>query len=437
MVYKINPNKMNNKKVNNNEYISKISTVNNNANIGINHCKTSNLKKNYNTIASNCINNTTNTINNSINTVNDIKNTKNNNVNTIIDNNSTNNTLNNNTNTIIDNKNTNNTTNSSINTIIDNNNANNTLDNNINMIIDTNNTNNTLDNNINMIIDTSNTVNDNINTSIIQTTKDSKKTESQRFINDCNPNKYKQFENNDNINTNINKSVKTINNKNYNTGHRQRVINKLNQNGFEQFNDYEIVELMLFLIFKRKDTKLIAKKLLEKFKNLDSILNAPEEDLITIAGIGKSTCNAFKIINSIIKFSLKSKIINKNIIICFNDVINYIKVNMQNLANEEVRLLLLNGKNAIIDDIVIQKGSIDSVEIYPQEILKHCINRGAKSIILVHNHPSGDPTPSTHDIYITNKIQEATDIFNITLFDHIIIGENKYTSFRSLKLLKD
>ena len=401
MVYKINPNKMNNKKVNNNEYISKISTVNNNANIGINHCKTSNLKINYNTIASNCINNTNNTINNSINTVNDNNNTKNNNTNTIIDNNSTNNT-----------------TNSSINTIIDN-----------------NNTNNTLDNNINMIIDTSNTVNGNINTSIIQTTN--KKTESQRGINDCNPNKYEQFENNDNINTNINKSVKTINNKNYNTGHRQRVINKLNQNGFEQFNDYEIVELMLFLIFKRKDTKLIAKKLLEKFKNLDSILNAPEADLITIAGIGKSTCNAIKIINIIIKFSLKSKIINKNIIICFNDVINYIKVNMQNLANEEVRLLLLNGKNAIIDDIVIQKGSIDSVEIYPQEILKHCINRGAKSIILVHNHPSGDPTPSTHDIYITNKIQEATDIFNITLFDHIIIGENKYTSFRSLKLLKD
>ena len=225
--------------------------------------------------------------------------------------------------------------------------------------------------------------------------------------------------------------------KNYNNGHRQRVINKLKQNGFEQFEEYEIVELMLFLVFKRKDTKLIAKMLLEKFKNINNILNARDEELMEINGIGKSTCNAFKIINSIIKFSLKSRIINKNIIGCFNDVINYIKLNMQNLSSEEVRILLLNSKNVIIDDIIMQKGSIDFVEVYPQEILKHCINKGAKSIILVHNHPSGDPTPSTNDIYITNKIKEATCIFNITLFDHIIIGDNKYISFRNLNLIKD
>ena len=225
--------------------------------------------------------------------------------------------------------------------------------------------------------------------------------------------------------------------KNYNNGHRQRIIGKLKQNGFEQFEDYEIVELMLFLIFKRKDTKPIAKMLIEKFKTIENILNATDDELMTIQGIGKSTCNAFKIINSIIKSVLKSKIINKNVIICFNDVINYIKLNMQNLDSEKVRLLLLNGKNTIIDDILIQKGNIDYVEIYPQEILKHCINKGAKSIVLIHNHPSGDPTPSTHDIYITNKIQEATGLFNITLFDHIIIGGDQYISFRNLNLLNN
>ena len=225
--------------------------------------------------------------------------------------------------------------------------------------------------------------------------------------------------------------------KNYNNGHRQRIIKKLKQNGFEQFEDYEIVELMLFLIFKRKDTKPIAKILLEKFKTIDNILNATDEELMQINGIGKSTCNSFKIINSIIKSVLKSKIINKNVITCFNDVINYIKLNMQNLNSEEVRLLLLNSKNIIIDDILIQKGSIDYVEIYPQEILKHCISRGAKSIILIHNHPSGDPTPSTNDIYITNKIQDATSVFNITVFDHIIIGGDQYISFRNLNLLNN
>ncbi|MBR1944517.1 MAG: DNA repair protein RadC [Alphaproteobacteria bacterium] len=223
--------------------------------------------------------------------------------------------------------------------------------------------------------------------------------------------------------------------KHYNFGHRKRIINKLKQNGYEQFYDYEVVELMLFLIFKRKDTKQIAKMLLSRFKTIDNILNATEEELMQIEGIGKSTCNAFKIIDSIVKSVLKSKVINKNVIECFNDVIRYIKLNMQNLYNEEVRLLLLNNKNIIIDDILIQKGSIDYVGIYPQEILKHCLNKCAKSIILIHNHPSGNPTPSSHDIYITNKIQEATSVFNITLFDHIIIGDDQYISFRNLNLI--
>ena len=223
--------------------------------------------------------------------------------------------------------------------------------------------------------------------------------------------------------------------KNYNIGHRQRIICKLKQNGYEQLYDYEIVELMLFLVFKRKDTKPIAKMLLERFKTINNILEASDEELMQMPGIGKSTCNAFKIINNITKFILKSKIINQDVISCFNDVINYLKLNMKYLTNEEVRLLLLNSKNMIIDDGTIQKGSIDYVEIYPQEVVKHCISKCAKSIILIHNHPSGDPTPSTHDIYVTNKIQEATSIFNITVFDHIIIGGDKYISFRSLNLL--
>ena len=225
--------------------------------------------------------------------------------------------------------------------------------------------------------------------------------------------------------------------KNYNIGHRQRIIGKLKHNGYEQFEDYEIVELMLFLIFKRKDTKPIAKMLLERFKTIENILNASDEELMKIQGIGQSTCNALKIINNITKYLLKSRIINHNVISCFTDVINYLQTNMKDLTNEEVRVLLLNNKNIIIDDILIQKGSTDYVEIYPQEILKHCISKCAKSIILIHNHPSGDPTPSTNDIYITNKIQEATNVFNITLFDHIIIGGKKYISFRTLNLLNN
>ena len=100
-------------------------------------------------------------------------------------------------------------------------------------------------------------------------------------------------------------------------------------------------------------------------------------------------------------------------------------------------MMLIDFINQIIDDSTIQKGTIDSVEIYPRTVVKHCIDKGARALILVHNHPSGDPTPSTNDIYTTNLIIEAISIFNIVLFDHIIIGGDRYTSFRSLNLLNN
>lgn len=220
-----------------------------------------------------------------------------------------------------------------------------------------------------------------------------------------------------------------------NHGHRKRVVHKLLSYGSDFFSDYEIVELMLFLIFKRKDTKQLAKHLLFKFKNINNILNAEDTDLLKIKGIGVSTCNAFKIINTIVKNSLKTKIQNQNVIMCFADIVSYCSNIMKHLVYEEFHVILLDLKNTIIKDIVLQKGTIDTVEIYPREVVKECIKAGAKSIILVHNHPSGDTIPSANDIYTTKKINEAISIFNIILFDHIIIGKDKYTSFRDLKLI--
>lgn len=220
-------------------------------------------------------------------------------------------------------------------------------------------------------------------------------------------------------------------------GHRKRACNKLINNGVDSLYDYEIVELLLFLIFKRKDVKPLAKELLEKFKTIDRILNASENELLEIKGIGKSTVTAIKIVNSIAIASLKSKIIKRDHINCFDDVINYCKLNMKYLVSEELRVLFLNSINEILADEVLQKGDIDSVDVYPRNITKRSLDLGAKGIILVHNHPSGDPTPSADDIYTTNLIRKALKIFDIKLQDHIIIGGDRFISFSALNLIND
>lgn len=225
--------------------------------------------------------------------------------------------------------------------------------------------------------------------------------------------------------------------KKYQEGHRKRACNKLINNGVDSLYDYEIVELLLFLIFKRKDVKPLAKDLLERFKTIDQILNASEKELLEMKGIGKSTVTAIKIINSITIASLKSKIIKKDHINCFEDVINYCKLNMKYLVSEELRVLFLNSINEILADEVLQKGDIDSVDVYPRNITKRSLDLGAKGIILVHNHPSGDPTPSANDIYTTNLIRKALKIFDIKLQDHIIIGGDRFISFSALNLINN
>jgi DNA repair protein RadC len=224
--------------------------------------------------------------------------------------------------------------------------------------------------------------------------------------------------------------------KKHQIGHRSRVRNKLINSGHQSLCDYEIVELMLFWIFKRKDVKPLAKTLIDKFKTIDRILNAPTDELLKVTGIGSAAVNTIKVIDGIVKASLKSKIVNTSTIECFDDVIDYCKVNMKNLVAEELRVIFLNAINRVVADDTVQSGDIDSIDIYPRNIIKQCLNHGAKAVILVHNHPSGDPTPSVHDVYTTKKIVEALNVFDIKLHDHIIIGGDRYISFKSLNLLE-
>lgn len=218
-------------------------------------------------------------------------------------------------------------------------------------------------------------------------------------------------------------------------GHRQRLYSKLNENGYDTLQDYEVVEMLLFLIFKRKDTKPIAKRLIERFESVDRILSASKEELMEIDGIGEGTYNSIKIVDMVLKACVKKKIEKKDVINCFNDVIEYCKIHMKNIKNEELRVIFIDSSNHIIGDKVMQKGTVDSVHIYPREILKKCLDYGAKGIILIHNHPSGDVTPSESDILSTKRLIESCNVFDVKLIDHIITGGDHYSSFRALKII--
>ena len=220
------------------------------------------------------------------------------------------------------------------------------------------------------------------------------------------------------------------------TGHRQRVLQKIKKQSYDKFFDYEIVEAMLFLIFKRKDTKPIAKILIKTFKNINGILSASEENLLKINGIGPSTVDAFRIIETIIKASLRATLEERTAVSSYNDVINFCRASMKNLTNEILTVLSLNSRLEVIDVAEVQRGTTDSIAIYPCEVLKHCIQNGAAAFILVHNHPSGDPTPSRRDVEVTKMLQRAAECINIPMLDHIIIAGDKHTSFKRLKLIK-
>ena len=221
----------------------------------------------------------------------------------------------------------------------------------------------------------------------------------------------------------------------YYVGHRQRAREKLLKFGADSLRDYEIVELMLFLIFKRKDVKPLAKMLIERFQTVDKILSAPLSELTKVDGIGKTSAEAIKIINGIFVSAVKSRLTKKKHLNCFEDVISYCKLNMKNLIAEELRVIFLNAIGEIIEDEIVQKGDVNAVKIYPRLIARRCLELGASGIILIHNHPSGDPTPSREDVFTTKQISKALSIFEITLQDHIIIGGDRFISFKSLELI--
>jgi DNA repair protein RadC len=205
--------------------------------------------------------------------------------------------------------------------------------------------------------------------------------------------------------------------------------------GADAMPDYELLELTLFAAIPRRDTKPLAKALLKRFGSFAEVIAAPRERLMEIPGIGESVANQLKIVEAAAHRLTKTRVMGRPALSSWSALLDYCTAAMARAQNEEFRVLFLDRKNNLVADEVQNRGTIDHTPVYPREIIKRALELGASSIILVHNHPSGDPTPSKADIAMTREIAAAAKALSITVHDHLVIGRNGHASFKSLGLL--
>lgn len=218
-------------------------------------------------------------------------------------------------------------------------------------------------------------------------------------------------------------------------GHRERLRTRFREAGAEALADYELLEMILFRTIRRGDTKPLAKALLEKFGTFSDVLSAPDHRLKEVMGVGDAIVDDLKLVLATAQRFSKDAIRDRTILSSWSSVIDYCRAAMAYSSIEEFRILFLDKKNALIADEVQQTGTIDHTPVYPREIVKRCLEVSASAIILVHNHPSGDPTPSRADISMTKQIVDIAQPLGIIVHDHIIVGRDGHASFRALELI--
>lgn len=218
-------------------------------------------------------------------------------------------------------------------------------------------------------------------------------------------------------------------------GHRQRLKERFLKSGAEGLQDYELLELLLFLAVPRRDVKPLAKELIKTFGGFSEVICAEPARLKEIKGVGESAIIAFRMVREgALKLS-QAQIMNKPVIGSWQALIDYCKMSMAFGKKEQFRILFLNRKNVLIADELQQEGTVDHTPVYPREVIKRALELGASALILVHNHPSGDPTPSRDDIEMTKEVCEAGKKLDVLVHDHIIVGKGTFSSFKTLGLL--
>ncbi|WP_029058774.1 RadC family protein [Stappia stellulata] len=218
-------------------------------------------------------------------------------------------------------------------------------------------------------------------------------------------------------------------------GHRDRLRKRFRDGGHETLQDYELLELLLFSPIKRADTKPIAKALIARFGSFAEVLAAPPARLKEVRGVGDRVVVELKLAHAVAQRFLRGQVQGKQVLSSWSAVLDYVRSAMAFSDREEFRILFLDKKNALIADEVQQRGTVDHTPVYPREVMKRALELSASAIVLVHNHPSGDPTPSRADIQMTNQIAEIARPLGIALHDHIIVGRDGHVSFRGLQLI--
>jgi DNA repair protein RadC len=226
-------------------------------------------------------------------------------------------------------------------------------------------------------------------------------------------------------------------NENCSYGHRQRLKEKFLKGGLKAFLDYEIVELLLTLGMPRRDCKAQAKEAIKKFKTLREVLEADEEDLQKIKGIGPHNVFGIKLIQEVSRRFLKERMMSRPVCHSPKEVFDYLYHSLRDLRKEKFKVIFLDAKNQIIEERTLFEGTVDASAVYPREIMKSALQYDASSLIFVHNHPTGDPEPSSSDRQITKELVFAASMMQIRVLDHIIIGNNCYFSFADKGLIEE
>src|ERR1700694_1412265 len=218
-------------------------------------------------------------------------------------------------------------------------------------------------------------------------------------------------------------------------GHRERLRDRFHGAGPDALSDDELLEMVLFSARSRGDVKPLAKTLIKKFGSFAEVIHAPEARLREVDGIGDKTITQIKLIAAAASRIAKGQLRQRTLLSSWNDVIEYCRTCMAFADKEQFRILFLDKRNQLIADELQQTGTVDHTPVYPREVVKRALELSATAVILVHNHPSGDPTPSRADIQMTQSIIEVARPLGISVHDHIIVGKEGHVSFKGLRLI--
>ncbi|HEY1363816.1 MAG TPA: DNA repair protein RadC [Xanthobacteraceae bacterium] len=218
-------------------------------------------------------------------------------------------------------------------------------------------------------------------------------------------------------------------------GHRQRLRERFLAAGAQALADYELVELVLFRAIPQRDLKPLAKELLVRFGSFAEVISAPAERLKEVKGLSDAAVTELKIVQAAATRLLRGEIRQRQVLSSWSSVLDYCRSAMAFADREEFRILFLDKRNHLIADEQHQIGTVDHTPVYPREVLKRALELAATAVILVHNHPSGDPTPSRADIEMTRAIVEVARPLGIAVHDHIIVGKDGHASLKALKLM--